>query len=129
MLTYKIILLPFLSMSQCLAIPIATKSTTADSLLTPTAYFWISLHYSLVSLAFAVRFKRKFGSGGFVLYWMADWVAMTALGYVMETVFLWLGPFFPFFLLFWVIINVSPCTRCLSTSGRPLEAENHRVND
>ena len=32
---------------------------------------------------------------------------MSALGFVMETVFLWLGPFFPFFLIFWVIINVS----------------------
>jgi hypothetical protein len=39
---------------------------------------------------------------------MANWVTMSALGYVMETVFLWLGPlFFPFFLLFWVILNVS----------------------
>jgi hypothetical protein len=26
----------------------------------------------------------------------------------METVFLWLGPFFPFFLVFWVILNVTP---------------------
>lgn len=32
---------------------------------------------------------------------------MSALGFVMETVFLWLGPFFPFFLVFWVILNVS----------------------
>jgi hypothetical protein len=38
---------------------------------------------------------------------MANWVTMSGLGFVMETVFLWLGPFFPFFLLFWVIINVS----------------------
>jgi len=32
---------------------------------------------------------------------------MSALGFVMETVYLWLGPFFPFFLVFWVILNVS----------------------
>jgi hypothetical protein len=70
-------------------------------------YFWLSLHYSLVSLAFLVTFSRKYGKGGFVLYWMSNWVTMSALGFVMETVFLWLGPFFPFFLVFWVILNVS----------------------
>lgn len=39
---------------------------------------------------------------------MANWITMSGLGFVMETMFLWLGPFFPFFLLFWVVINVSP---------------------
>ena len=39
---------------------------------------------------------------------MANWVTMSALGFVMETMSLILGPFFPFFLVFWVIINVSP---------------------
>lgn len=38
---------------------------------------------------------------------MASWVTMSGLGFVMETMKLWLGMFFPFFLLFWVIINVS----------------------
>ncbi|WWC65253.1 uncharacterized protein I303_107870 [Kwoniella dejecticola CBS 10117] len=71
------------------------------------AYFWLSLHYSLVSLAFLINFTREFGRGGFVLYWMADWITMSALGFVMETMFLWLGPFFPFFLIFWVILNVT----------------------
>lgn len=72
-----------------------------------SGYFWLSLNYSLVSLAFLVSFNRALGKGGFVVYWMANWITMSALGYVMETVFLWLGPmFFPFFLLFWVIINV-----------------------
>jgi hypothetical protein len=70
-------------------------------------YFWLALHYSLVSLAFQISFTRKFGKGGFVLYWMENWITMSALGFVMETVFLWLGPFFPFFLVFWVILNVS----------------------
>ncbi|KAK8850590.1 hypothetical protein IAR55_004509 [Kwoniella newhampshirensis] len=71
------------------------------------AYFWLSLHYSLVSLAFLVNFTRQFGKGGFVVYWMLNWITMSALGFVMETAFLWLGPFFPFFLVFWVILNVS----------------------
>ncbi|WWD20771.1 hypothetical protein CI109_105248 [Kwoniella shandongensis] len=71
------------------------------------AYFWLSLHYSLISLAFLVNFSREFGKGGFVVYWMLNWITMSALGFVMESVYLWLGPFFPFFLVFWVIINVS----------------------
>ncbi len=71
------------------------------------------MHYSLVSLAFLVKFNRKYGNGGFVLYWMANWITMSALGFVMETVFLWLGPFFPFFLIFWTIINVG----CLQQTG------------
>jgi hypothetical protein len=70
-------------------------------------YFWISLHFSLVSVAFLVDFTTKYGRVGFFLYWMANWVTMSGLGMVMETMSLWLGPFFPFFLLFWVIINVS----------------------
>jgi hypothetical protein len=65
------------------------------------------LNFSLVSVAFLVDFSRKYGRVGFFIYWMANWVTMSGLGFVMETVFLWLGPFFPFFLLFWVIINVS----------------------
>lgn len=75
-------------------------------ILTP-AYFWLSLHYSLISLAFLVEFNRKYGKGGFVLYWLLNWITMTALGLVMETMYLVLGPFFPFFLLFWVVWNVS----------------------
>ncbi|OCF45653.1 hypothetical protein I317_00556 [Kwoniella heveanensis CBS 569] len=71
------------------------------------AYFWLSLHYSLVSLAFLINFTREFGKGGFMVYWMANWITMSALGFVMETMFLWLGPFFPFFLIFWVILNVT----------------------
>lgn len=71
-------------------------------------YFWISLHFSLISLAFLVDFTRKYGRVGFFIYWMANWVTMSGLGFVMETMFLWLGMWFPFFLLFWVIINVSP---------------------
>ena len=70
------------------------------------AYLWLSLNYSLVSLAFEVNFRRKYGNIGFVLYWASNWVAMTGLGFVMETFFLLLGPRFAFFLLFWVVINV-----------------------
>ncbi|WWC92394.1 uncharacterized protein L201_007351 [Kwoniella dendrophila CBS 6074] len=94
-------------------LPLIQDSLTLTSevlvkLLVPfIGYFWLSLNYSLVSLAFLIDFTRKFGKGGFVVYWMADWITMSALGFVMETMFLWLGPFFPFFLIFWVILNVT----------------------
>ncbi|ORY31254.1 hypothetical protein BCR39DRAFT_527136 [Naematelia encephala] len=87
---------------------LALGSEIAIKILVPLgAYLWLSLHYSLVSLAFLVDFTRKFGKGGFVVYWMADWITMSALGFVMETFFLWLGPWFSFFLVFWVVLNVS----------------------
>lgn len=96
------VFVPFVGMS-----PSDWRLDTANA---STAYFWLSLNYSLVSYAFQVRFDRYFGHGGFVIYWMASWITMNALGFVMETVFLWAGPFFPFFLVFWVIINVSRAT-------------------
>ncbi|KAL7423026.1 hypothetical protein Q5752_002325 [Cryptotrichosporon argae] len=87
---------------------LAIGSEIAVKLLVPlVAYFWLSLHYSLVSLAFLVTFNRYYGYVGFFIYWMLNWVSMSALGFVMETFFLLLGPFFPFFLIFWVILNVS----------------------
>lgn len=71
-------------------------------------YFWISLMYTLVSLAFEVPFTRYFGHIGFFLSWMLNFVTQLALGYTMELVLLTAGPLvFPFFLLFWVILNVS----------------------
>ena len=93
--------------------PISSKMTLGSEVLARLAfpfigYFWISFMYSLVSLAFLVDFTRKYGIGGFPLYWCMNFVTMTGLGYIMEFVLLSLGPMiFPFFLLFWVVLNVS----------------------
>ncbi|UZJ52485.1 hypothetical protein CBS101457_001805 [Exobasidium rhododendri] len=93
--------------------PIAHKMTLGSEILVRLSvpfvgYLWISLMYSLVSLAFLVDMSRKYGKGGFPLYWCMNFVTMTGLGYVMELVLLAFGSMvFPFFLLFWVIINVS----------------------
>lgn len=71
-------------------------------------YFWVSLMYSFVTLAFRVDMTRMYGRGGFPLYWALNWLSMTALGFIMETMLRIAGPlFFPFFLIFWVIWNVS----------------------
>jgi hypothetical protein len=42
-------------------------------------YFFVSLMYCLLSLAFGVPFARYYGGAGFVIYWMMSWMAMAAL--------------------------------------------------
>jgi len=73
-------------------------------------YFFISCFYSLLSVAFQVPFNRFYGSSGFVIYWMLSWLTMWALGSAVESVITILTPrLVPFFLLPWIIVNVSVC--------------------
>ena len=75
-------------------------------------YFWFSLIYSLVSLAVQIEMTRAYGHAGFMVYWMTNWMTMTAVGTVNEIAALMLTLYFPpllgFWLIFWVISNVSP---------------------
>ncbi|CAL5866705.1 uncharacterized protein PFLUO_LOCUS915 [Penicillium psychrofluorescens] len=85
------------------------------------AYFFLSLFYSFVSLAFQIPFNNPsapdtqsaatpnaYGSGSFVVYWMLNWVGMAALGFPCENMAMVLGfPWSSFFLIFWVITNVA----------------------
>lgn len=95
-------------------------------------YFFLSLAYSLVSLAFQIPFSNTFphsdvevannpdayGKGSFVVYWMLNWVGMIALGLASENVTMVLGqPYTALWLIFWVITNVST-----SFYAIPLEA-------
>ncbi|KIY53209.1 hypothetical protein FISHEDRAFT_33652 [Fistulina hepatica ATCC 64428] len=71
-------------------------------------YFMLSLAYSLLNLAFQVPFDRRFGHAGFVIFWMFNYLEMLALGLATEAMFTLLTlPGMPFFLLLWVISNVS----------------------
>jgi hypothetical protein len=71
-------------------------------------YFFMSWIYSFVSLAFQVPFSRYYGDGGFVLYWISSFLGMTALGLAVEALITVLTPrFIPYFLLLWIITNVS----------------------
>ncbi len=76
------------------------------------SYFVLSLVYSLVSLAFQVDFQKAFGKSGFLVYWMTCFLTMSAVGGANENMALFLIPVFPpvlgFWLLFWVISNISP---------------------
>ncbi|KAL2849836.1 hypothetical protein BJY01DRAFT_210370 [Aspergillus pseudoustus] len=85
------------------------------------AYFFLSLFYSLVSLAFQIPFSNSpapdtvsadqpnaYGRGSFVVFWMLNWVGMSALGFPCENMAMILGfPWSSLFLIFWVITNVS----------------------
>lgn len=85
------------------------------------AYFFLSLFYSLVSLAFQIPFSNNsasptesafnanaYGRGSFVVYWMLNWVGMTALGLPSENMAMILGtPYASLWLVFWVITNVA----------------------
>ncbi|KIW10834.1 hypothetical protein PV08_10133 [Exophiala spinifera] len=90
---------------------------------TTCTYCLMSLSYSLVSLAFQIPFSSNssphsetgtvirhgaFGKGTFVVYWMLNWVGMYALGLASENVSMIIGqPWTAFWLIFWVITNVS----------------------
>ncbi|GAA5860480.1 hypothetical protein JCM8547_000315 [Rhodosporidiobolus lusitaniae] len=71
-------------------------------------YVFISLWISLVTMAFKVSFNRWWGKGGFPLFWASNFTCQWALGMPMEIALTFLGPrYTAFFLIFWVIINVS----------------------
>lgn len=108
-----------------------------------TAYFLLSLAYSLVSLAFLIPFSlpsfshtspppegsghflgiplqsaTRYGKSSFVVFWMLNWVGMTALGLTSENVAMVVGmPWRFFWLPFWVISNV--CTSFYSLTLAP----------
>jgi len=86
-----------------------TSSLLKLRLLSPfISYFVISFFYSLLDLAFQVPFRRYFGGWGFIIIWMANWMGMCALGFAMEAMITVLTPAFaPFFLVLWIISNVS----------------------
>jgi hypothetical protein len=85
------------------------------------AYFFLSLCYSLISLAFQIPFSNNpvphetgalnpnsYRKGSFVVYWMLNFVGMTALGLPCENMAMILGmPYASLWLIFWVITNVA----------------------
>ncbi|KAK9314459.1 hypothetical protein V1522DRAFT_458758 [Lipomyces starkeyi] len=89
------------------------------------AYFFLSLFYSLISLAFQIDFTRAFGRAGFVVYWMINWLGMAAVGGACENVALiavvTYPPLIGFWLIFMVISNVSVAFYAI-----PLEAGIYR---
>ena len=96
------------------------------------AYFFMSLAYSLISLAFQIPFSNPpglhtevtthsdaYGKGTFPVYWMINWVGMSALGLACENVAMLIGqPWTAMWLIFWVITNVSTSFYSLDLSPK-----------
>ncbi|KAF9523175.1 hypothetical protein CPB83DRAFT_775875 [Crepidotus variabilis] len=72
------------------------------------AYLIISLFYCLLSLAFQLKLHKTFGSAGFLVFWMLNFVGILALGLALESMMTLLTiKFVAFFMLIWIIGNVS----------------------
>ena len=94
------------------------------------AYFFMSLAYSLVSLAFQIPFSsppgshvevvspaNAYGHASFVVYWMINFIGMCALGLACENMAMLLGaPWTALWLIFWVISNVSTAFYPIATA-------------
>ncbi|CAF9922937.1 MAG: hypothetical protein ALECFALPRED_002267 [Alectoria fallacina] len=90
-------------------------------LATTGAYFFLSLGYSFVALAFQVPFSNgpasptepainpnAYGKGTFVVYWMINFLGISALGLACENVAMALGnPWVAMWLVVWVVSNVA----------------------
>lgn len=94
---------------------------------TLSAYVFLSLAYSLISLAFLVNFSGgnpvsshvwptvaeagnpdAYGRATFLVYWALNFWGMVALGLASENVAMFIGmPWMGLWLIFWVITNVS----------------------
>ncbi|KAF9692622.1 hypothetical protein EKO04_009744 [Ascochyta lentis] len=88
---------------------------------TVLSYFFLSLVYSFVSLAFLmptnsqpashvwpVKNANGYGHATFMVYWMGNWIGMIAFGLASENMAMLLGtPWTALWLIFWVISNVA----------------------
>ncbi|KAI9826084.1 MAG: hypothetical protein M1832_000533 [Thelocarpon impressellum] len=101
---------------------------------TVTAYLFLSLAYTLISLAFQIPFSKpalpatepasttnatNFHRASFVVYWMLNYVGMIALGLACENVAMSVGqPWVALWLIFWVITNMSTAFYEIALSPR-----------
>ncbi|KJA24382.1 hypothetical protein HYPSUDRAFT_214573 [Hypholoma sublateritium FD-334 SS-4] len=72
------------------------------------SYLVVSLFYSLLSLAFKLPLTRKFGHSGFLVFWGLNYAGMLSVGMALEAMVTLLTPkFIAFFMLVWIITNIS----------------------
>ncbi|KAL8834313.1 MAG: hypothetical protein Q9170_003808 [Blastenia crenularia] len=101
-------------------------------LATIIAYLFMSLAYSLISLAFQIPFANHsapttevannpepYGKGTFVVYWMINYVGMIALGLACENVAMVIGqPWTAMWLIFWLLKHRDQrFSNCIRGSG------------
>jgi hypothetical protein len=79
---------------------------------THLSYLVLSLFISAVSAIFQINFQVEFGKAGFVIYWFSTYLTMAAVGGANENMALLIfthnPPFLGFWLISFVILNVSP---------------------
>ncbi|KAF8965751.1 hypothetical protein BDZ97DRAFT_1810822 [Flammula alnicola] len=71
------------------------------------AYFFLSLCYTLLNVAFKLNVYHTFHRAGFVIFWMVTWVYMLAAGLALESLIVLLKQYTQFFMITWMISNVS----------------------
>ncbi|KAI5958319.1 hypothetical protein KGF57_002674 [Candida theae] len=76
------------------------------------SFFFLSLMFGLVTLAFQVDFTPTYGRSGFLVYWCISFLTMSAVGLATEIMGMFIIPFYPpllgFWLILWVISNIAP---------------------
>nr|GAT60486.1 predicted protein [Mycena chlorophos] len=73
-----------------------------------SAYFCLALFYLILNLAFGLPVTRFFGGGGVLIFFFLTWLFILASGLAIESMVTILTlKFVPFFLLLWIISNVS----------------------
>ncbi|KAI5956124.1 hypothetical protein CANMA_004553 [Candida margitis] len=76
------------------------------------SFFFLSLVFGLVTLAFQVNFDATYGKSGFLVYWSISFLTMCAVGLATEIMAMLIIPIYPpllgFWLIFWVIVNIAP---------------------
>jgi len=71
-------------------------------------YFWLSLWFTILIVCWQIPVTAAVGRAGFVVLWALNYVALLAVGLAIETMLSVLTPkFLPFFLIFWIITNIS----------------------
>ncbi|KAK0431546.1 hypothetical protein EV421DRAFT_2090044 [Armillaria borealis] len=92
-------------------IPVASAITFVGLIyLLILSFFIVVRSFINQQSAFQVDFSRKFGSAGFVMFWMVNFVGMLSVGLALEAMITLLTiRFMPFFMILWIISNVSVC--------------------
>ncbi|PPQ93065.1 hypothetical protein CVT25_011941 [Psilocybe cyanescens] len=98
-------LLRLLSLKSLIALRLGTSFIAYFFL--AASIFIFDLIYSFVNLAFKLDLGHKFGHAGFVLFWIVSWIYMLAVGLALESLITVMKQFVPFFLIIWIVINVS----------------------
>ncbi|KAG5421491.1 hypothetical protein I9W82_000582 [Candida metapsilosis] len=76
------------------------------------SFFFLSLIFGLITLAYQVKFSATYGKSGFLVYWSISFLTMCAVGLATEIMGMYIIPWYPpllgFWLIFWVISNIAP---------------------